>query len=133
VRATVEVTEDGQPIKEVEAERHKRNIDGDYSFVYIPPCFGFWIIIFILVVWSVCVAIPAYWFEGSSRCSPFGRRPTIGTRSSSASISCGVAGSSPRPSDVSIAIDSGGSVVLVPGGLSPSPNAFRCGLLKSHT
>lgn len=70
MRATVEVTEDGQPINEVEArllklqnaeaERHKRNIDEDYTVVYIPPYFKYRIIAFILAVWSVCcIAIAA--------------------------------------------------------------------------
>ena len=63
-RATVEVTEDGQPINDVEArlfklqnaeaERHKRNVDEDYTVVYIPPYFKYRIVIFILAVWSVC-------------------------------------------------------------------------------
>ena len=43
-----------------------------------------------------------------------------------------VAGSFPRPSNVSIVTGSEQGVVLVPGGPS-SPNAPRCGLLKSHT
>jgi E3 ubiquitin-protein ligase MARCH6 len=70
MRATVEVGEDGQPINEVEgrlfklqnaeAERHKRNVDEDYTVVYIPPHFKYRIIIFILAVWSICcVAIAA--------------------------------------------------------------------------
>lgn len=70
MRATVEVTEDGQPTNEVEArllklqnaeaERHKRNVDEDYAVVYIPPYFGYRIFIFIITVWSICcVAIAA--------------------------------------------------------------------------
>lgn len=70
MRATVEVTEDGQPLNDVEArlfklqnaeaERHKRNVDEDYAVVYIPPHFKYRIVIFILAVWSVCcVAIAA--------------------------------------------------------------------------
>ena len=70
MRATVEVTEDGQPINDVEArllklqnaeaERHKRNVDEDYTVVYIPPYFKYRIIAFILAVWSVCcIAIAA--------------------------------------------------------------------------
>ena len=70
MRATVQVTEDGQPINEVEArllklqnaeaERHKRNVDEDYTVVYIPPHFKYRVIAFILAVWSVCcVAIAA--------------------------------------------------------------------------
>ena len=64
LRATVEVTEDGQPINETEArllklqdaeaERHKRNVDEDYTVVYIPPYFKSRIFIFILAVWSAC-------------------------------------------------------------------------------
>ena len=70
MRATVEVTEDGKPINDAEArllklqngeaERHKRNVDEDYTVVYIPPYFKYRILIFILAVWSVCcVAIAA--------------------------------------------------------------------------
>ena len=64
MRATVEVTEDGQPTNEVEArllklqnteaDRHKRNVDEDYTVVYIPPYFKYRIAAFILAVWSVC-------------------------------------------------------------------------------
>ena len=49
MRATVEVTEDGQPIHDpearpfklqnAEAERHKCNVDEDYTVMYIPPYF----------------------------------------------------------------------------------------------
>ena len=70
MRATVEVTEDGKPINDAEArllklqnaeaERHRRNIDEDYTVVHIPPYFKYRILIFILAVWSVCcVAIAA--------------------------------------------------------------------------
>lgn len=70
MRATVEVTEDGKPINDAEArllklqnaeaERHKRNVDEDYTIVYIPPYFKYRILIFILAVWSVCcIAIAA--------------------------------------------------------------------------
>lgn len=70
MRATVEVAEDGKPINEAEArllklqdaeaERHKRNVDEDYTVVYIPPYFKYRIFVFILAVWSVCcVAIAA--------------------------------------------------------------------------
>jgi E3 ubiquitin-protein ligase MARCH6 len=70
MRATVEVTEDGKPINDAEArllklqnaeaERHKRNVDEDYTVVYIPPFFKYRVFIFILAVWSVCcVAIAA--------------------------------------------------------------------------
>ena len=64
MRATVEVTEDGTPIndtearllklQDAEAERNKRNIDEDYTVVYIPPYFKYRILVFILSVWSVC-------------------------------------------------------------------------------
>jgi len=64
MRATVEVTEDGQPINDVEArllklqnaeaERNKRNVDEDYTVVYIPPYFKYRIFTFIVAVWSVC-------------------------------------------------------------------------------
>ena len=74
MRATVEVTEDGQPINEVEArllklqnaeaERHKRNIGEDYTVVYIPPHFKYRIVIFILAVWSVCCATIATMLAG---------------------------------------------------------------------
>lgn len=43
----------------MEVERHKFNIDEDYTVVYIPPYFKYRITSFILVVWSVCVAIAA--------------------------------------------------------------------------
>jgi len=70
MRATVEVTEDGQPINEVEArllklqnaeaERHIRIVAEDYTTVYIPPYFKYRIVAFILAVWSVCcIAIAA--------------------------------------------------------------------------
>ena len=70
MRATVEVTEAGQPINEVEArlfklqnaeaERHKRNVDDDYTVVYIPPYFKYRIVLFIVTVWTVCcIAIAA--------------------------------------------------------------------------
>ena len=70
MRATVEVTEDGIPVNDVEArllklqnaeaERQKRNIDEDYTIVYIPPYFKYRILTFILAVWTVCcVAIAA--------------------------------------------------------------------------
>ena len=70
MRATVEVAEDGTPINDAEArllklqnaeaERHKRNVDEDYTVVYIPPYFKYRILAFILAVWTVCcVAIAA--------------------------------------------------------------------------
>ena len=70
MRATVEVTEDGKPVNDVEArllklqnaeaERQKRNVDEDYAVVYIPPYFKYRIAVFIVAVWSVCcVAIAA--------------------------------------------------------------------------
>ena len=70
MRATVEVTEDGQPINDAEArllklqnaeaERQKRNVDEDYAVVYIPPYFKYRILVFILAVWSVCcIAVAA--------------------------------------------------------------------------
>ena len=70
MRATVEVTEGGQPVNEAEArllklwndeaERHKRNVDEDYTVMYIPPYHGYRIVIFIVSVWNVCcVAIAA--------------------------------------------------------------------------
>ena len=74
MRATVEVTEDGQPINEfearllklqnAEADRHKRNVDEDYTVVYIPPNFKYRIAIFIVAVWSVCCVAIATMLAG---------------------------------------------------------------------
>ena len=73
-RATVEVNEDGKPISDAEdrllklqnaeAERQKRNVDEDYTVVYIPPHFKYRIVIFILAVWSVCCVTVAAMLAG---------------------------------------------------------------------
>jgi E3 ubiquitin-protein ligase MARCH6 len=74
MRATVEVTEDGKPVNEAEArllklqnteaDRHKRNVDEDYTVVYIPPHFVYRICTFILAVWSVCCVAVASMLAG---------------------------------------------------------------------
>lgn len=74
MRATVEVAEDGKPINDIEArllklqnaeaERHKRNVDEDYTVVYIPPYFKYRIFFFILTIWSVCCAAIAAMLAG---------------------------------------------------------------------
>ncbi|KAF8880202.1 hypothetical protein BD779DRAFT_1549951 [Infundibulicybe gibba] len=75
MRATVSVTEDGEPIDEearqlmliqdTEAEKAKRNVKDDYRVVYIPPHFRYRVISFIALLWvigavflGVSVALP---------------------------------------------------------------------------
>lgn len=70
MRATVAVTEDGEPVDEAarvlmrqqdaEADKAKRNIKDDYMIVYLPPHFRYRIFGFILLLWTVGAIVAGF-------------------------------------------------------------------------